>query len=466
MNHDNNTGTPDHKALFSDALGFAERRIHGSQPAALKLLQFESDIRKLTTDNELKHHLLHSPHSLCAYDVAFLFQWNENKKTFKATSATHVNTIDQDAPAIDAITTCINERFSKKTEIEQHLFDLSAPELAALNEGKACYGLAVPMHNKLQEAVAIVLFVRETTFSEGECILLKRLAETYTHAWLALNHTNTLSIKSGISKQLTVMIAAILAALCFIPVKQSVLVPVEVVPDTPFVLTSPINGVVNKLHIAPNQRITPGQLILEFIDIQFRNDMATAKQKIDVAKAREIGTVAASFQDAKAAHEIAIAKAEHELAVVEYEYAKELFERTKVFSESQGIAIFSDKREIEGKPFSIGQEILQIAQGDKTLFRLEIPIDSMIEISLGDKASIYLQSSPLGGNESRLVNINYKPKTLPSGKLGYIIYAKPNDASSPQLGARGVAKISGRDTYLVLSLLSQPIRIIRQTVGI
>lgn len=475
----------------------AERRMRGKQPAALKLLQYEAEIRRQKNEKELIHHLLHMTTTLCTYEQSMLLRKNRNTGRYEVTQAGNVVGVERDAPLVSLYEGEINRLFSvSEASIETQptaaegdaskddhsvattkraatnavpdavelspLADGSDPLLAAATG----YGYALALRDSDDAVSAVVLFLRSTPFSEGERLLLLRLADTYAHAWRGLGKQRQFDIRRGIPRRRLGLVVGVLLLIGLIPVPHSVLAPVEVVAEAPYVVSSPINGVVRRINVVPNGKVTVGDEVLEFEDVQVRNDMEIAKQKIDVAQAREVRTVAAAFRDTQAAHEMAIAKAEYELAVVNYDYASELFERTRVKADIAGVAIYSDKRDIEGRLFSVGEEVMLIADPNRIRYRIEVPVDSVIRIESGAEVSVYLKDSPLGGNLARMESMSYKPKELPSGQLGYIVYADRNDADLPAIGSRGVARITGGRQPLIWSLLSRPVSVVRQTVGL
>ncbi len=58
------------------------------------------------------------------------------------------------------------------------------------------------------------------------------------------------------------LVLALLAGLAWMPMRQSVLAPAEVIPKQPVLVRAPIDGVIDRFEVLPNQLVTEGQVLL------------------------------------------------------------------------------------------------------------------------------------------------------------------------------------------------------------
>ena len=72
--------------------------------------------------------------------------------------------------------------------------------------------------------------------------------------------------------------AVALVLLLLFPVRQSVLAPAEIVPDTPFVVRSPLQGVVEAIAVRPNQVIKKGDVIVRMESRDLKDRLQAAEQ--------------------------------------------------------------------------------------------------------------------------------------------------------------------------------------------
>ena len=122
--------------------------------------------------------------------------------------------------------------------------------------------------------------------------------------------------------------AALLMLAAFIPVPMSTLAPAEIVADTPFMITAPIDGVVEQILIAPNSEIAAGQALVRLVDTTHRNEFLLAGQEQSVAQARLRQASLTSFIDNEAKRSLATAQAEQKLALARQDYAKDRLSKT------------------------------------------------------------------------------------------------------------------------------------------
>ncbi|RZL00322.1 MAG: HlyD family efflux transporter periplasmic adaptor subunit [Rubrivivax sp.] len=419
---------------------------------ALRLLQHEAEIRRLGTEAELLFHLTHAVQQLVRHDQAMVLRRHATTERLNAEVVSNLPSLDRSAPLV------------QETEARFHQLDqggLLAQVHVAPPE------LWLPLKSRDGRTDAGVVFQRSEPFSIGEQTLLARLADTYAHAWSALR-VPARGFTRGVvlnRRRLTVAGGLLLAVSC-IPVRLNVMAPVEVVAAEPFVLTSPIAGVVRHILVDPNTPVNAGQVLVQFEDLQPRNDMALAQQKLAVAQARDAKVAAASFKDATAAHDLATAQAELELARVSHNYALEVLQRTQVSTPTAGVVVYTDKRDWEGRPVMVGEEILQVADPAKVAYRVDLPTGNSIALETGAEVKVYLDSAPLGGLQAKLSSISYTPRT-PAGGNGssYTVMAQTTDGQTPRIGSRGTAQLYGGHVPLIVQVLRRPIAATRQFIG-
>ena len=292
------------------------------------------------------------------------------------------------------------------------------------------------------------------------------MAETYAHAWAALPVRRRFGTGLPLRRSWWLAGAGTAVVIASLPVRLSVMAPVEVVAAAPFVVTAPIAGVVKAVLVAPNSVVQAGQQLVQFEDIQPRNEMVLARQRLAVAQARDSRTAAAAFRDPAAVHEMATARAEHELARLTYEYTAEVLGRTQVRAPTAGLAIYTDRRDWEGRAVQVGEEILQVADPARVALRIDLPTANSIELPAGAELSIYLDNAPMGGLKAQLRSVSYTPRTQPGGATSYTVMADPSGAGALRIGSRGTARLYGERVPLIFQLLRRPIAATRQFVGV
>jgi hypothetical protein len=436
--------------------------------AALLLLTLEAEIREQADEDRLLFHLVNSLRQLVPYDQAMAWSTVRPNAGWTLRTVSGLPVADRHTPLAQAL-----QRQLRRWQQRGQLHAAAALELDQADDDDSVLadfplrqGFWLPLTLDQGSPRSGCLFLRVEPFNPREKLLLQRLGATYSHALNALAPRRSLLRRLPLSRRSAGIAAVVLLALAFIPVRLSVMAPVEVVADRPFVLTAPINGVIRNVLVAPNAAVVAGQPLVQFEDIQPRNEMVLAQQQLAVAEAKDRRTAAAAFHDVDAAHETAIASAEHDLARVSYNYAVEVLQRTRVDSATEGLAVYSDRRDWEGRSVMVGEEILQVADPQRIAYRVDLSTANAIELERDNPVSIYLESAPLGGISARLVSVSYTPKTNAAGTTSYTLMAAGDGSELPRIGSRGTARVYGGHAPLIVQLLRRPFAAARQFLGV
>lgn len=442
--------------------GQEEQRQSNVIAPALKLLQFEADIRQCDSRKALIFHLANNLQSIMAYEKAFVLE-QVAKNTFTVQVVSSASVVEKSSPLIRQLTQWLrgyeNRQQAHGFKTEEHLASIELPY-------EYCYWQ--PISQQTSPARYYLLLLSNEAYSENQQALLGRIADTYHHAFRALTGKQDKHIghwwQRHIGKLISIML--LLLVLLTVPMPMSVMSAVEVVPDQPFIVTAPFNGVVKTISVAPDSAVTAGQTLLQFEDLELRNDYLLSQRKLAVAKAKYDKAQAASFVQTDYGEDANIARAELNLAIIEMQYAKQRLSQSSIESPQNGVAIYADKEKWQGKAVQVGERLLQVAQADQIHYKLFLPVAQMMSFSEQAKVTVYLDSSPLGGHQAQLVSIGYQPVVSPEGIASYILIAKPLQGGLPAIGARGTARIYGGDAPLIWHFLRRPINSARQWLGV
>jgi len=316
------------------------------------------------------------------------------------------------------------------------------------------------------------LLARERPWSELDTPVLARQAGVVAHAFDALAGQSRASATPGWQRW-GIRVACVAALLVlFVPVPMSVVAPVEVVARQPSIKTAPLDGVIERVHVEPNQRVSLGDVLFSFNDTEARNRVGLAKEALAVAEAAYRQAVQAAFGNEKARHDLAIRKSEMELKQAELDYARDVLARSQVRARRDGTVVFGSVDSLEGRPLRVGERVMEVADASDVAFRIDLPIADAIVLSDGAPVRVFLDKSPLRSFSGVVSSASYEAKPDASGTLAYRLVAdvtdqKPSDqADDLRIGARGSAQIFGKTVSLGFFLFRRPISWLRQNVGI
>jgi multidrug resistance efflux pump len=444
-------------------------RAPAPDPASLAaLLQYEGEVRRQSSELELRYFIANETRKLVPYDQMFIVSHGRVGDGWHVVTASSLATIDRNAPLIQAIQRIV-VALGKEAELTQGHDFVAAAFAGADGETVGEYPFQnwrwQPLLDADGKPFAGLIIARSTPLRETETVRIERVADTAAHSWRALTGGRPVRRIRGFDRKERIGVAVALVGLALVPVQLTALAPVEVMAARPFVIAAPFAGVVSTIAVPPNTPVKAGQLIMTFEDVKLRNEMALAAEKLGVAKARVDRSASAAFGAAEESREIAINRAELDLAQAEYDYARDLLNKSRVAAPRDGVLIYSDRRDWEGRAVNVGEAILQVADPKNVEFRADLPSKEQMRLSVGDHVRVWLDAQPLWAIEARLDRASYQARMTPEGVLAFAVAAKPVDGASPRIGSRGTAKIYGRWVPLGYALFRRPIASFRQAIG-
>ena len=425
------------------------------------LLQLEQRARTASVD-ELPYILVNETADLFPYRQAVL--WQQDSAQLKAASG--VMLPEKNSPYALWLNSVFKHIAHSEHAFTIHNFtahdipeDLAEEWAEFLPE----HGLWIPLTTLFGERYVLVLF-REDRWKEAEQHLISYLAEAYGHALSLLQVTRPKKPwrERLRSKRLQLIITAIILIALFFPIRQSVLAEAEVIAYQPNLVRAPLDGVVEKFFVQPNENITAGQKLFELDMTQLKSRLSVAEETRDMAKTDYLQTTQQAMLDPSVKPKLAILKNKWDQQIAEADYVRSLLQRSEVTASRAGVAVFDDPNDWLGKPVKQGEKILAIAEPKSVELEVRLPMDDIIELNAGDKVLFFSNVTPNQPLAARLDYFSYRASPTPAQVIAYRLKAKFIDQENlPRLGYRGTAKLYGTRRPFVLWMLRKPIRTVR-----
>jgi hypothetical protein len=260
------------------------------------------------------------------------------------------------------------------------------------------------------------------------------------------------------------MILAI--AVMFLPVRQSVLAPAEISPRNPLVVTAPIDGVIEAMHVAPNAKVVEGARLFSLDRTGLRNRATLAEKSVAVAQADFQRARQKAFSDPRSKGDVGVLGAEVAQKQAELSYTRELLARAEIVAGRSGIAIYADPSDWIGKPVRLGEKVLAIADPAALELTIWVPVGDAIGMMPGAEILFFLDTDPLNPIRARLVRAAYEAEVTPNDVLAYRAKAELAEGEPlPRIGLKGTAKVYGEEVSLFFYLMRRPIAALRRTIG-
>ncbi|QJD71149.1 HlyD family efflux transporter periplasmic adaptor subunit [Marinobacterium sp. LSUCC0821] len=319
-----------------------------------------------------------------------------------------------------------------------------------------------------KKCIGVVFLVREKAWSETDQQLINLLAEQWQHCIAAQVNRKKPSLFARLTSTkpiLWVCLAALIAS-GFIPVRLTAMAEAEIISLNSEVVSSPAAGVIERFFVEPNNPVKVGVPLFELDQRELQNEIAVAKQTIEIAKADLHRAQQQSFNDSQSKAELASLRGklrEQELTLASL---KDLSDRMVAKANRDGLFIYSDKNDWLGKPVVTGERVAELADETRLGVALWLPANDAINLEQGADVRIFLQIDPLNPIAATLSKTSYRVSQSPNGIAAYYLRGELQENQSPRIGLRGVAKVYGEERSLAYWMFRRPIGGLRQWLGL
>ena len=226
------------------------------------------------------------------------------------------------------------------------------------------------------------------------------------------------------------------------------------------------SGVIADVLVHPNQMVQAGTALFRYEDTNLRNQFLVAEKQLTVAQAEQSQSVQAGFSDPQRKAEMRLKEAEVDLRQTELQYAKEMLAQVEVVAPQAGLLLYSDKSDWIGRPVTVGERIMEIANPKQIELRIDLPVADAIVLKEGAEALVFLNALALESFPATVVHASYHAEVLPGDVLAYRVTAQLTTPDPRiRIGWQGTAKVYGEQGPLAYLLLRRPLTALRQWVG-
>ncbi|MCB8820581.1 efflux RND transporter periplasmic adaptor subunit [Microvirga rosea] len=445
-----------------------------SEPQARQLLrmtllvQLEGRARNASLD-ELMFVMVNETHAIVPYRQALL--WRNNGRQGKVAAVSGLSSTDPHSPFLAWIGR-IAAHWHLGTMNEIRAFQPSdLPEALAQewSEWLPPQVLWVPLGDP---SLGGLLLAREEPWATSDTQLLDILRDCYGHAWMAHLSRRGLGerlAQVGPTRYRVLAGGAALLIMCagFIPVRQSVLAPAEIIPRDPAVIRAPLEGVIETVAVRPNEAILEGQVLFTLDPRRLENQLEIARRAREVAEAELRQARQLSVADQKARASLPVLQGKLDQQAAEAAYLTDQLSRIVVKSPKDGLAVFDDPNEWLGRPVAIGERVMQVADPKKVEIEVRLPVADAIDLDAGAPVRLFLNSDPENPRDGTLTFASYRAQRGADNLLTFRIKAQLSENESPlRIGLKGTAKLYGEQVTLAYYLFRRPIAAARQWLGL
>lgn len=262
--------------------------------------------------------------------------------------------------------------------------------------------------------------------------------------------------------QMGLMLMILVALL---PVRLTVLAPAELVPLKPAVIRAPMDGVVDKVLVIPNQSVKKGDVLFEFDRVSLESRLQISISALATSQAEyRIRAQRALFEPESKA-QLAVIQGQIEERRAEVDYLKSLSGRATVIAPQDGVALFGDATEWVGRPVLTGERVMVLADPNAAEVEAWLSPGDAVPLEMGSSVKVYLNADPLVPLQARLRYVAHEPIARPEGHYAYRVRAELLPGEQGRVGLKGTAKLSGGRVLLGYWVMRRPLAQARSWLG-
>lgn len=300
-----------------------------------------------------------------------------------------------------------------------------------------------------------------------EIEILSFLMQNYGAAWDKFEHRGF--FMPSIPKKPLYFVALALFILTFIiHVPLRIVAPCEVVPESPYHITAPLDGIIEQIDVDPGQLVKKGELLFQYDKEVPLEELQVAVKQVHIVQAEIQRAFALSRTDKQARSQLGIlqerlAKEKKTLEAARYRASK-----LDVTSPIAGVAIIQNHDEWGGNPVKVGEKVMMVSDPYDSMVRIWIPENDNVDINPEYDVRVILNIKPDTTYYAHLTYVATFVTMSESNVPSFIAEAKWLEDKNPEgvkLGLKGTAILYGEHVSLFYWVVRKPWTYLRRSLG-
>lgn len=323
----------------------------------------------------------------------------------------------------------------------------------------------VPVQDRDEQRLGILVLLLD---QEPPAVLwqhLKGLVNTWGYCWTALTRRRRFN-RWRLNRRQLLLGLLVLGALLLLPVRQTALAPTEIVSRQAQIISSPIDGVIEKIQVRPNQPVDAGTPLFSLDETTLRSRAEVLGKEVAVADAELQAASQRAFDNPQSKSELTLLDGRAQQRRAELAAVQAQLKRTKVLAPRGGVAVFSDPNDWLGKPVVTGERIMQVADPTQPAMLIQLAVADAIALEPGAEVTLFLTAYPLTPLKGKILETSYQARPSDEGVVAYRLLASIDGTPEhARLGLHGTAKLYGGRVMLGYYLLRRPLATLRAWSG-
>jgi hypothetical protein len=258
-----------------------------------------------------------------------------------------------------------------------------------------------------------------------------------------------------------------LALLFLIRVPLRIIAPCEVVPKDPYLVTAPLEEIIDNIEVKPGEIVKKGEVLFEYDRRVALQTLRIAEEQVKVAQQDLSRAKTLAFKDNRSFSEISILEAKLKKEEANLQLAKYRASQLIVHSPIDGIVILENPDDWRGKPVKVGERVLMVSDPHQTKVRLWIPEGDNVMLNMENPISVFLNVNPTLTREAKLNFISNASGVTSHNLVSFMAEADWVDPQTDvRTGLKGSAILYGDKVSLFYWIIRKPWASFRNFVGI
>ncbi len=416
---------------------------------------------------ELRFIAVNETNTLITYEQAAL--WETNTDIPNLTALSGVAQPDKNSAYAAYLKTLYKQQLSSLTQTK--MIDIKTLDQDAQKFLPAQI-ICTPLLSSEGKKIGLLMFARKSPWRENETPLIEKISQIYAHEFESKQkkERSILYILHQLktSKTRNIFLAGS-AILMLFPFRVSVLAPAEIIPHSPDLIRAPVNGIIEDILVTPNQQVEKDDILIRFDQAALSAQKEISQNTLNTAQAELRQTAQEAMNSAQARARLSILQGKVEQEKTNLDYYESLIARSIIRAPKSGTVIFEDAYDWLGRPVSIGERIMLLADKDTTELEIRLPAHDAIPLENDATILFFSNARPDKPLKATLTFHSYRANQDEAGVISYRLKAQWLDALNTQekrLGLKGTAKLYGPRRPLIWQILRIPLTEIRKQLGI
>lgn len=261
--------------------------------------------------------------------------------------------------------------------------------------------------------------------------------------------------------------ATVLLILLFLPVPLRIVAPCEVVAKDPYLVTAPLNGIIEEVTVTPGQEVVVDELLFKYDKRVPLQELKVAEKQVEIAKSQLNRVMTKGYDDPESLNETVIWQLQLDRDQVKLDLAKYQASRLDVVAQVPGIIALDDPDQWRGRPVQVGERVMMIVDPSMTKVKIWISESDNIAYLPDEPINIFLNIDPASTYTAQIRYVSDYSLLTETGVTSFVAEADWVDAPEDvKIGLKGSAVLFGQYVPLSYWVLRKPWMAFRRMVGI